>query len=119
MSEKWTCTVCGAEVAWGEPVCPLCGSALEWEETDDADPDAYQAAHLMPPGWDDEETLSEYRGRRGRWYAIVVMALGGLAALLGLLAATPARWGFVAAGAAFVIGGGIGLLTLSRQSMRL
>ncbi len=115
MSEKWTCGVCGAEVTWGEPICPLCGSALEWEETDDADPDAYQAAHLMPPWWNDEETLSEYRERRGRWYAVVVMALGALAAALGLVSASPARWGFVAAGAAFVAGGAIGLVVLSTQ----
>jgi hypothetical protein len=111
MGEKWTCTVCGAAVAWGDPVCPLCGSALEWEETDDDDP----VAHLMPPWWSDEESLAEYHGRQGRRYAVVVIGLGALASLLGLLSPLPTRWGFVAAGAAFVIGGAIGLLIVSTQ----
>ncbi len=57
------CTVCGSPVGWGTPICPVCGSALEWEEVDEDQPDA----HLMPPGWDGDQG----QGERQPWEQFV------------------------------------------------
>ncbi|MBN1123028.1 MAG: hypothetical protein JXJ17_18270 [Anaerolineae bacterium] len=84
MAQETKCTVCGSPVGWGTPICPVCGSALEWQEIDEDQPDA----HLMPPWYDDsgeepgdrqpwEEYVDRLEGRPGRrkWRAAAAVGL--------------------------------------------
>ena len=77
----WNCHVCGTEVSWGTPVCPLCGSALEWQEVDEDEPDAY----LYTPTWGDGRR-PHGRRRRGRAYQVGAIVFGVLLLSLGVAA---------------------------------
>ncbi|MBN1123029.1 MAG: hypothetical protein JXJ17_18275 [Anaerolineae bacterium] len=72
MNQDWNCENCGAAVGWGTDECLDCGSALEWLEIDEDDPEAY----LTPAGPIDFVELRQYRNRRGRPYGIVAIAYG-------------------------------------------
>jgi hypothetical protein len=103
MPADWTCHLCGTPVSWGTDVCPLCGSALTWEEEDDEQP----LAHLMPPTWDDAPVAR--RKRRVRRYAIGAVVVG--------LGFTPAlnMWGLLFLGALSIGVGVYALVTLPRR----
>lgn len=108
MPTDWTCHLCGQPVSWGTPVCPRCGSALDWQEYDEDDP----LAHLMPPGWDD--SLIPAHKRRVRAYAIAAVVFGLLVTLVGL-ASNVARWPFLVIGPLFLVAGAYALLTLPNR----
>ena len=108
MTSDWTCHVCGTEVSWGTVVCPLCGSALEWEEVDEDDPDAV----FMPPRWDEDDDVP-----RRRWthrYAIAAIAAGLIITAISV-ASGSVVWGLLIPGMLLVAAGVYGLAVLPRR----
>jgi hypothetical protein len=110
MPDTWVCHVCGETVAWGEPVCPLCGSALEWEEVDEDDPDAA----LMPPWWEDDAAIAAAKKQRSRWYAIGMVSAGAGAIAVGAVVRGVA-WYWLFVGALFAVVGVYALVVLPRR----
>jgi hypothetical protein len=102
----WNCQVCGTPVSWGTDVCPLCGSALEWEEGDEED--HYTA--VMPYDWEQEEEIA-FRRRRTRNYALGAIGAGVLLVALGLLSQFMI-WAWIVPGVILIGAGVYGLVTL-------
>ena len=75
---KHECYVCGMKVGWGTTVCPRCGSALEWQETDEDDP----VAHLMPSYANGYDTPKQ----RGPWYPVGALVIGLTVLATGIVA---------------------------------
>jgi hypothetical protein len=105
----WKCHVCGTEVSWGTPVCPLCGSVLEWQEVDEDDPDAY----LYPPTWDDGK---HRQGRRRRGRAFRAILVGVLLLALGSAATGGIAWQWVVLCLILIAAGVAGLAMAGRRS---
>lgn len=103
MAEDWRCHVCGTAVSWGTVVCPLCGSALDWEEADEEEPPDV----LGPPGSDGG--IAEYRARRARRYAIGMIVVGLLLAVVGAISGFT-LWYLLALGALLAVAGVYGLM---------
>jgi hypothetical protein len=108
MARDWTCYVCKGAVSWGTAICPLCGSALSWEEEDEEQP----SAALMPPTWDGDDTTA--RKRRVRRYALAAIGFGLLVTALSL-ASGVVRLSLLFLGVLFVAGGVYGLVTLPNR----
>jgi hypothetical protein len=96
---KHECYLCGMEVGWGTTVCPRCGSALEWQETDEDDP----IAHLMPPYANGYDTPKPPRP----WYPVGALVAGVILLAVGIAAGM--QPGMLIIGALLAVGGGIGL----------
>jgi hypothetical protein len=106
VAEDWVCHVCQTPVSWGTAVCPLCGSALSWEEEDEEEP----LAALMPPTWEDDYGTA--RQRRVRWYTLTAIGAGLLMGTFGV--ATGALW-WLFVGVLFVAAGVYGLVALPKR----
>jgi hypothetical protein len=106
----WNCHVCGTEVSWGTPVCPLCGGALEWQEVDEDEPDAY----LYPPAWDDGRH-PHGRRRCGRAYQIGAIVIGVVLLALGVVTRGIA-WQWAVPGL-ILFAAGIAGLVMARRSL--
>lgn len=102
-TSEWHCHLCGTPVSWGTSVCPLCGSALDWEEEDEDDPLAY----LMPSNG--YESLAASRWRRVRRYAALALAAGIVLGIMGVTSGfTPS---LIVPGVLLIAAGGYTLLT--------
>lgn len=108
MAKDWACYVCGEEVSWGTELCPLCGSALSWEEEDKDEP----LAALMPPMWDSDESTT-----RQRWvkrYTIAALVIGLLVIAISV-ASGAVVWRLLVVGVLLIAGSVYGLVALPNR----
>jgi hypothetical protein len=104
MPTNWTCHVCGKAVSWGAVVCPLCGSALYWEE----DMEDQHATNLSPL-WDGSTITM--RKRWIRRYASIGIGVGILLVILSIVSGRIV-WSLLILGLIMATAGIYGLVTL-------